>query len=289
MTGGIPEHTILVTGGRGRLGRLLVRDLRERGSRVVSLGRTRPDVHHDDEIVIDLRDAGAVADLARRVEPEIIVHLASVLHGDDLVVQNRLIDSAVVGAAREARIGRVVHASSGAVYGTTATEARREDSALAGDSPYATSKIAGEELFRRLAADRPEAAVTTLRIFNIAGPSFPDSLVYKLVHATPAAPATVLAPDHFVRDYIHQGDVVSVLRAAADAEHSGHRVINVGAGAAVSTRVLLDRLQVEDSRVIVKDGGPSTNWADVSRMVDELGVVPSRIPTLAWESATLSD
>lgn len=288
MTQAPAERTVLVTGGQGRLGWLLVQDLRAAGSRVISLGRSRPEVHHADDVVVDLRDAEAVADITRHAGADAIVHLASVLRADDLALNNQLIDSAVAGAAREARTRRVINVSSGAVYGTASSRALREDSPLAGDSAYAKSKMAGEELFRSLAEDRPETSVTTLRIFNIAGPAFPDSLVHKLLHATSAQPVTVVDPDHFVRDYIHQSDVLAVLRAAARVEQEGHRVLNVGAGAAISTRMLLHSLQIEESRVIVREGVPSVNWADISLMADALGVVPNQLPTRAWESVTLA-
>ena len=286
MTEARANRTVLVTGGRGRLGRLLVQDLRAAGVRAVSLGRSRPDVHHADDVVVDLRDAEAVADITRQADADVIVHLASVLRGDDLAVHNQLIDSAVAGAARVARTRRVINVSSGAVYGTADSHALREDSTLEGDSAYAKSKIAGEELFRTLAGERPETSVTTLRIFNIAGPAFPDSLVHKLLHATSARPVTVVGPDHFVRDYVHQSDVLAVLRAAARDEQEGHRVLNVGAGAAISTRMLLDSLQIEESRVNVREGVPSVNWADISLMAAALGVVPNQLPTRAWESVT---
>ena len=131
MTGARANRAVLVTGGRGRLGRLLVQDLRAAGIRVVSLGRSRPDVHHADDVVVDLRNAEAVADITRQARPDLIVHLASVLRGDDLAVHNRLIDSAVERAAREARTRRVINVSSGAVYGTAESHALREDSMLA--------------------------------------------------------------------------------------------------------------------------------------------------------------
>ena len=99
---------------------------------------------------------------------------------------------------------------------------------------------------------------------------------------------TVVDPDHFVRDYIHQSDVLAVLRAAARVEQEGHRVLNVGAGAAISTRMLLHSLRIEESRVIVREGVPSVNWADVSLMADALGVVPNQLPTRAWEAVTLA-
>ncbi|MFF2370071.1 NAD-dependent epimerase/dehydratase family protein [Agromyces sp. NPDC058110] len=278
--------TVLVTGGRGRLGRLFVRELRSSGLRAVSLGRTPVDGHPDD-VVVDLRDAESVADVVRAAGADTIVHLASVLHGDDLVAQNRLIDAAVAGAALAIDAGRIIHVSSAAVYGTASAGARHEDSELAGDSAYARSKIEGEALFRRLAADSTGTAVTTLRIFNVAGPDFPDSLVHKLATAAPRDPVTVVAPDHFIRDYIHQQDVSAVLLAATNSKHQGHRVLNVGAGAAVSTRMLLQSLRVDGSSYIERAGAPSSSWADVSRMRSELGVSPTPYPTLAWESAHL--
>lgn len=279
--------TVLVTGGRGRLGRLLVDALRRSAIRTVSLGRSAAE--HPDDVVVDLRDADATAEAVRRVDPDAIVHLASVLRADDLVAQNDLIDRAVADAARRAETAHVVQLSSGAVYGTSRSHALAEDDPLDGDSPYARSKAAGEELFRDLAAPGRGASSTTLRVFNVAGPAFPDSLVMRLLRATRESPVSLVAPDAFVRDYIHQSDVVRAMVAALASSGGGHRTVNVGSGVAVSTRMLLEVLGVDGERVVELPGEPDVNWADVSRMNRILGFAPQSTPGPAWTAVDLAE
>src|SRR5262249_58466898 len=56
---------------------------------------------------------------------------------------------ALLGAAREAGVGRVVYISSTAVYGIPRLHPIPEDAPLVGVGPYGESKIACEELVRR--------------------------------------------------------------------------------------------------------------------------------------------
>jgi nucleoside-diphosphate-sugar epimerase len=51
---------------------------------------------------------------------------------------------------------------------------------------------AAAQRVRECADERPEMSVSSLRIFNIAGPGFPDSLVSKLRRATPDEPAVLV-------------------------------------------------------------------------------------------------
>ncbi|WP_400994000.1 NAD-dependent epimerase/dehydratase family protein [Agromyces sp. GXQ0307] len=274
---------VVVTGGRGRIGRHLVERLRRRGDRVVSIARLHSDVPHPDDVRADVTDADAVEEAIARSGADVVVHLASVLRGDGIEDVNARIDRTLAEAIRRCGAQRVVHASSGAVYGVTAESARQEDSPLEGSGPYARSKIRAEEIFGGLAADGDAASVTSLRIFNVAGPAFPDSLVHRLIHASASQPVMLTAPDRFIRDYIHQDDLVDVLCAAIDHSTTGARVVNVGAGVAVSTRTLLERIAPDPSAVVESPGEPSFNWADISAMTRLFGVRPRAVPDRTWD------
>lgn len=274
--------SVVVTGGHGRIGRLLVRDLRGRGVRVVSLARTHDAQPHPDDIAVDLVDAEAVHAAVVESGAEVLVHLASVLRGDALEQENDRIDRAVAGAVRAAEIAHVVHASSGAVYGVRAETARDELSPVDATSPYARSKLAAERLFAELVEDEGTRSAISLRIFNVAGAAFEDSLVHRILHAHPSQPVPLLAPDHFVRDYIHQDDLVDVLRAAIGSRAPGAHVLNVGAGIAVSTRMLLEEFGTDPALVQEKAGEPNCNWADITRLVRVLGVTPRAVPDRTW-------
>lgn len=277
---------VIVTGGRGRLGRLLVEALRWSGTRAVSIGRSAPT--HVDDVCLDLRDQGALTEIIAREGAQIIVHLATVLHGQDIAVQNDDIDRAVSRGAREGLVRHLVHVSSAAVYGTDQHHALREDSPLLGTSEYALSKMAAEARFGHLAD--AGVHVTSLRLFNVAGPDFPDSLVSRLLASTPDAPVTVTAPDAFVRDYVHQSDAVAVLLAAVRRGPTGERAVyNVGAGVPVSTRSLLAGLSIDRARIIEVPGEPSVSWADISLLRARYGLTPRGMPGPAWNGSTLDN
>jgi nucleoside-diphosphate-sugar epimerase len=264
------------------VGRLLVHDLRGRGHRVVSLVRTNVDGGHADDVAVQLADADAVRYSIAGARADVVVHLASLLRGEDLETVNERIDLAVTEGIREAGIRHVVLASSGAVYGAVAESPRSEESPLDGDSSYARSKVRSERVFRTLADEDDAISVTALRIFNVAGSAFTDSLVHRLIHAEAASPVRLTAPDCFIRDYIHQDDLIEVFRAAIGLRIPGARVVNVGAGAAVSTRMLVDQIHPDRAAVVEMPGDPSVNWADISKMMDLFGVLPRAIPDRTW-------
>lgn len=284
MTGpGTGPGTVLVTGGYGRIGSRIVQDLRSRGHRAVLLVRPRAAQASADDLAVDLTDSGRVLRAVAGSGASTLLHLASVLRGDDLEAANERIDRAVTRAVRSAEIRHVVHASSGAVYGTAVPSARTEDSALDDSTPYARSKLRGEQLFGELSVSDAAVSITSLRIFNVAGPDFPDSLVQRLIRADPRQPVTVVGPDRFVRDFIHQQDLVDVLRAALEVRAPGHRVVNVGAGVPVTTRMLLERIEPDPRAVIEVEGGLNANWADTSRMRQLFGVQPRAVPDRTWD------
>ncbi|GEK86220.1 NAD-dependent epimerase/dehydratase family protein [Microbacterium aerolatum] len=275
--------TVVVTGGNGRVGRLLVERLRADGVRTVSLARSRADAGHPDDVLVDLTDMRNVRDVILNADASVVVHLASVLRGPDVLETNERIDKCVAFAVDEAEIEHVVLASSGSVYGTVATESRTEASALDGDSPYAISKKRTEDIFRAVATRNGAASLATLRIFNLSGPCFPDSLVQRLIRADLNRPVTLIGADTFVRDYMYQGDLIKVLREAVNRRFSGESIVNVGAGVPVSTRQLLERLRVDPSFFIEVEGAPTSSWTDNSKMIDLFGVVPRAMPDRSWD------
>ncbi|MEV7608320.1 NAD-dependent epimerase/dehydratase family protein [Microbacterium sp. NPDC089320] len=273
--------TVLVTGGGGRLGRLVVGALRSRGTRALSLARKQVS-NCSDDLVADLGDPDAVNDAVRGAAIDVIVHLAAVVHGDEVVAANRRLDLGLRSLIRAAEPSAIVFASSSAVYGDRQREALTEESPALGDSPYAVSKRATEDLLRLECARRASLSVTTLRIFNIAGPDFPDSLVHRLIAADPTRPVSLRPLDSFVRDYIHQADVVRSILAAHERARPGYRTLNVGAGVPISTRQLLRSLDVSDDSWIEIDGPVSSSWADIAAAVRCLGVRPVAVPSPDW-------
>ena len=141
----------LVTGGSGFLGINLIRHLIERGHTVVSLDLLPFD--YDDckdrveAIVGDIRDRAAVDRAMPGVE--IVVHCAAALplySKADIVSTDIDGTRNVLDSAFAARVDRVIHVSSTAVYGVPDHHPLYETDPLIGVGPYGEAKIAAEAL-----------------------------------------------------------------------------------------------------------------------------------------------
>lgn len=238
----------VVTGGAGFIGSNIVDALVRRGERVrvfdnFSSGRhaNLGDTHaHAELIEGDLRDADAV----RRAitGAEVVLHqgaLPSVQRSiEDPLTTNAInVDGTlnVLTAAREARVQRVVVASSSSVYGDTPTLPKVETMPMDPRSPYAVSKAATEHYALAWAASFGLPAIA-LRYFNVYGPrQNPDSdyaaVIPRFVTRMLRGMAPVIYGDGLQsRDFTYVDDVVqaNLLAAAAPADVSGAFNIAVG-------------------------------------------------------------
>src|SRR5262245_41691232 len=172
----------LVTGGGGFIGSNLVHGLAARGERVRVLDnfctgrRTNLDGLGDAVELVegDIRDLDACRRAARGVE--VVFHqaaLASVPRSlvDPVTVHDVNVNGslAVLMAAKECGVRRVVYASSSSVYGAREGLPRVEDDPPDPLSPYAASKLAVEFYCYVYHATQGLETVA-LRYFNVFGP-----------------------------------------------------------------------------------------------------------------------
>lgn len=238
---------VLVTGGAGFLGRWVVDAATAAGARVrvlddLSTGRAERVPDGVELVVADVADLDAVEDALDGIDA--VVHLAAHRAVPRSLVEPLATDRAntrgtlaVLEAARRAGVGRVVHASSSSVYGAAATLPTPESTPPAPRSPYAVSKLAGEQ-YAQVYRELHGLSTLSLRFFNAYGPGQPPDGPYaQLVPRTLAALAAGEAP-HVdgdgtqSRDLVFAGDVAAaVLRALERPEVTG--VLNVGTGRAV--------------------------------------------------------
>ena len=176
---------------------------------------------------------------------------------------------AIVDALADHPVARIVLASTVALYGDAGTTPFSESAPLVGQSAYARTKRGAEEALESGALES-----VALRIANLWGPGFDDSLVAKLRAATADAPASVRGPAVFVRDYVHVDDVVAaVLAAATVALPQPHLVVNVGSGVATSTAHLIALLERHGPvHAVVGEGDPTWSVIDPTLMHAALGV-----------------
>jgi nucleoside-diphosphate-sugar epimerase len=147
-------------------------------------------------------------------------------------------------AARAARARRVVLASSSSVYGDTPTLPKHEEMIPAPLSPYAASKLAGEQFVRVFATSMDQPAIS-LRYFNVFGPRQNEASDYAAV--IPLFITAMLAgrrpklfgDGHQTRDFTFIDDVVAANLLACERGDGRGEAVNIARGDRISLRELL--------------------------------------------------
>lgn len=188
----------------------------------------------------------------------------------------------VLEAARRAGVGRFLFASSSSVYGAATQTPFHESAALTRTlSPYAATKIAGEQLCSTY-AHLHGMRVVSLRFFTVYGPGQrPDLAIHKFTRALfEGSPIDQYGEGQTRRDYTYIDDIVQGVRAAADYEGPVYDVFNLGGAQTVSLRELIEKLEVATGRkAIIKrwpeqPGDMPATWADISKARELLGYSP---------------
>jgi len=226
---------IVVTGGSGKAGRWVVRDLREHGHDVLNVDLVRDGSDFGLCVVTDLTDLGQAHDVIRGAEA--VVHLAAIPapglrpEGETFRI-NILSTYNVFAAAEAAGARRVVWASSETVLGLPfdtpplfapideTIEPRPETS-------YALSKLAGETLAGQFAR-RSGVPFVGLRISNIMEPD--DYAAFPGYWDDPTIRRWNLW------GYVDVRDVAQAVRRGLEADVAGSEVCIVAAADTVMTR-----------------------------------------------------
>jgi nucleoside-diphosphate-sugar epimerase len=141
----------------------------------------------------------------------------------------------VLTAARDAKVRRVVLASSSAVYGDSAELPTTESIAPVPISPYGVSKLSAE-LYAQVFARGCGIETVSLRYFNVFGPrqdpGSPYSGVLSVFCAAlrDGAPLTVYGDGEQSRDFVCVDDVVQANLRACEAPEASGLVLNIGTG-----------------------------------------------------------
>ena len=157
---------ITVTGAAGMLGSRLVERLTSDGHRVRGVDlRAEPGV----TLVGDIRDAALMERAANGAD--VLIHCAAALPSYPPDQIRSIIvggTESVLGAARRARVSRVVHVSSTAVYGLPAQVPTPEEHPREPVDTYSAAKAAAEEIAERYRAGGLPVAI--LRPKTFVGP-----------------------------------------------------------------------------------------------------------------------
>ncbi|HZF14468.1 MAG TPA: UDP-glucose 4-epimerase GalE [Steroidobacteraceae bacterium] len=302
--------TILVTGGAGYIGSHVVRQLLERGERVVVLDNLvtgfRQAVQGAELCVGDTGDAALVSRLLADQRIGTVLHFAAHTIVPESVERplkyygnNTAATRTLLECCDRAGVRNFVFSSTAAVYGIPAGGYAAEDTATAPINPYGTSKLMSEWILRDLSAASALRHVA-LRYFNVAG-SDPKT---RIGQATPNATLLVKVaceaavgkrpsvsifgtdyptPDGTgVRDYIHVEDLADAHLKALDYLRDGGAsvTLNCGYGRGFSVREVLAMVEKTAGRklnTIVgprRAGDPPVLVAQASRVRSTLGWTP---------------
>lgn len=302
---------VLVTGAAGFLGYAVAALLVERGHDVTGLTRSGTSALPTGVARLD-GDLRAPETLARALaEVEGVCHLA----GLTKVRESRSAPLdywrtnvggtvAILHGLASARAGRLVLASTCAVYGEQGAQPISETASVAPSSPYATSKLAADHAAADLAATGAIGAIS-LRAFNVAGalPGHPDRDTTRLIPQLLAvqrghAPELVINGDGTtVRDFVHVADMATAFVLALGACEPGEwRAYTVGSGRSSTVREVITTTETVTGRPVPRRhtaaaDEPARLLADSTRIRSELGWRPERssLPEIisdAWTAVT---
>lgn len=152
----------------------------------------------------------------------------------------------ILEASRLAGVKRIVHASTGSVYGEPESFPQREADKTDPTSFYGTSKLAGEKycgVFRNLYGTR----ATILRYFHVYGPRQESSdyggVIPIFIRRLFTGEHPIIFGDGSqVRSFTYVGDVVQANLFAAEREETIGRVYNCASGIKITIRELAEKI-----------------------------------------------
>lgn len=296
-------NNYLVTGGAGFIGSHMVRFLLDHGHSVRVLDNlitgSLENIHEIkdkiDFIEGDFRSKTICEEAIK--DMDYVIHLGA-LPSVPRSVANPVLTTDInvngtvtlLKTAHQAKVKRIVFASSSSVYGNSPELPRKETQVPSPLSPYAVSKLSGEyymTCFYKLHG----LETVCLRFFNVFGPrQNPNSqyaaVIPKFIQAVlNGHPPVVYGDGEQSRDFTFIDNVVEGIYRACHAEKVAGEVINLACGDRTSLNELLDNLRVITGHEIIAEytdprpGDVRHSHADISKARALLKFEPS-VPVL---------
>jgi nucleoside-diphosphate-sugar epimerase len=310
---------VVVLGATGFVGRNMAEAFAaDPACEVVGIHHNRPAFSHPKIrwVAADLTTEAGVA--AALDGATIVIHAAAATAGSaanlgdplSMIVDNQIMNSRVFAAANRLGVRHVVWFSCSVMYRSSPQPQREEDydprdevhPAYAG---VAITKVYFENMCAWHAA-HGRTRFTALRHSNVYGPHDKYDLARSHVFGATVTKAltaedgrlTLWGTGHAARDLIHVDDLCAAVKAIVTGQNRPYALYNVGAGAAVTTRELAERIVRASGRaldIVLDPGRPTIDTElslDSSRIRDELGWRPrvgldeGIARTIAWWRAS---
>ncbi len=302
------SSSILVTGGAGYIGSHVVKQLGQRGERLLVLDNLS--TGFADSVLFgklvrgDTSDMDLVSRLLSEHQVDTVMHFAahtivpeSVSDPLKYYGNNTSATRNLLSCCQQAGVSNFIFSSTAAVYGELEGGIATEDTEKAPINPYGRSKLMSEWMLQDLCAATDMNSVI-LRYFNVAG-SDPDgeigqsteqaTLLIKVACEVAVGVREKLyvfgtdyptADGTGVRDYIHVSDLASAHLSALDYLRKGgsSTILNCGYGHGYSVREIIDSVE--------RVSGVKLNTVDVARREGDSPMLISRTDaihrTLDW-------
>ncbi len=267
--------TALVTGGAGFIGSHVVRELLKLKFKVICLDNfdnfynkkqkmnNINDFVNDPEFILlknDIVDDNTYKNLSS-YNIDIIIHLAAKAGirqsiADPIAYHqvNSLGTLKLLEFAKTKGIKKIIYASSSSVYGINKDIPWKEDSTLKPISPYAASKVAGEN-YCYTYSQLYGIQIVALRFFTVYGPAQrPDLAIHKFTDLLLQNKSIdVYGFGEIKRDFTYIDDIVSGIISSVNFEKSGFEIFNLGNNFAISVNELLTTIENVFAKKIKKN------------------------------------
>lgn len=237
----------------------------------------------------DVRDWATVHEVLHEVKPDAVIHLAALISVEESIRMPELYMEVnaegtrnIVRAASNVGSGRLIYASSAAVYGNPIRLPIAEDHPTSPLSPYGLSKLMGERYVISEFIGREKPVI--LRIFNVYGPGqnpeYAGVITKFMERLSQGDPPIIFGDGEQTRDFIHVDDVVEAFIRSLDTPLNETAVLNVGSGRPFKIielarmMIRLYGLNVEPIHVPPRPGDVRGSYADISLAKRLLGWNP---------------
>jgi len=244
--------TIVVAGATGLAGSAIVRAFEKAGKEVVGINRS----------VVDLLDLSATKKFLKDVAPSMVIDAAARVGGIgannafpvEFLTDNIRIQSNLMDAAHEAKVGRFIFLGSSCIYPRDCAQPIKEEYLLTGplettNSAYAIAKIAGIELINSYRKEYGHKWISLMPTnlygpndnFELQGSHVLPAFIRRFVEATEKnAPTETLwgtgAPK---REFLHVDDLANAVLIASERYDSSMH-LNIGSGQDLSIKELAE-------------------------------------------------
>ena len=244
--------TIVVAGATGLAGSAIVRAFEKAGKEVVGINRS----------VVDLLDLSATKKFLKDAAPSMVIDAAARVGGIgannafpvEFLTDNIRIQSNLMDAAHEAKVGRFIFLGSSCIYPRDCAQPIKEEYLMTGplettNSAYAIAKIAGIELINSYRKEYGHKWISLMPTnlygpndnFELQGSHVLPAFIRRFVEATEKnAPTETLwgtgAPK---REFLHVDDLANAVLIASE-KYDSSMHLNIGSGQDLSIKELAE-------------------------------------------------